>query len=112
MPFTHGHRVASQNYAITSQKQWAATCSVGYNDPYPQISSQKGVTSTVFAACAALLFVGFFALAKYVKRSRAKKQYIHLADDEVSPRFDSCPSGYGPHDSSDHAGPRRHSAHD
>ncbi|KAG9312255.1 histidine phosphatase superfamily [Chiua virens] len=74
-----------ENYAITSTKQWAATCSVGYHDPYPfaQIGSQQGATSTVFAACAAILFVGAFALAKYIKRSRAKKQYIQLPDDEA-----------------------------
>ncbi|KAH0829032.1 histidine phosphatase superfamily [Lanmaoa asiatica] len=72
-----------ENYAITSQKQWAAACSVGYHDPYLHIGSQQGATSTVFAACAAILFVGVFALAKYIKRSRAKKQYIHLGDDEL-----------------------------
>lgn len=72
-----------ENYAITSQKQWAATCSVGYHDPYLHIGSQQGANSTVFAACAAILFVGIFALAKYIKRSRARKQYIHLADDEA-----------------------------
>jgi lysosomal acid phosphatase len=72
-----------ENYAITSQKQWAAACSVGYNDPYLHIGSQQGASSTVFAACAAILFVGIFALAKYIKRSRARKQYIHLADDEA-----------------------------
>jgi lysosomal acid phosphatase len=84
--FIHLHCLAPQNYAITSQKQWAAACSVGYNDPYLHIGSQQGASSTVFAACAAILFVGIFALAKYIKRSRARKQYIHLADDEVSSR--------------------------
>lgn len=74
-----------ENYAITSQKQWAAACSVGYHDPYPylHIGSKQGASSTVFAACAAILFVGVFAIAKYTKRFRAKKQYIHLADDEA-----------------------------
>ncbi|KAG6382080.1 hypothetical protein JVT61DRAFT_718 [Boletus reticuloceps] len=93
-PFTHWH-FAPQNYAITSQKQWAAACSVGYHDPYLHIGSQQGASSTVFAACAAILFVGVFALAKYIKRSRAKKQYIHLADDEVSLGFDHENYNYG-----------------
>ncbi|KAF8132042.1 histidine phosphatase superfamily [Boletus edulis] len=84
-----------ENYAITSQKQWAAACSVGYHDPYLHIGSQQGASSTVFAACAAILFVGVFALAKYIKRSRAKKQYIHLADDEVSLGFDHENYNYG-----------------
>ncbi|KAG8220466.1 histidine phosphatase superfamily [Butyriboletus roseoflavus] len=84
-----------ENYAITSQKQWAATCSNGYHDPYLHIGSEKGASSTVFAACAAILFVGVFALAKYIKRSRAKKQYIRLGDDEVSPRFDHEDYSYG-----------------
>ncbi|KAN0081472.1 Histidine phosphatase superfamily [Tylopilus felleus] len=72
-----------ENYAITSHKQWTATCSVGYHDPYLHIGSQQGASSTVFAACAAILFVGIFALAKYFKRSCGKKQCIHLADDEA-----------------------------
>ena len=84
-----------QNYAISSQKQWAAACSVGYHDPYLHIGSQQGASSTVFAACAAILFVGVFALAKYIKRSRAKKQYIHLGDDEVSSRFGHATFNYG-----------------
>ncbi|KIJ11886.1 hypothetical protein PAXINDRAFT_171517 [Paxillus involutus ATCC 200175] len=85
-----------ENYAITSQKQWASACSVGYHDPYLHIGSQNGATSTVFAACAAILFVGVFALAKYFKRSRAaKKQYIHLADDEVSVRLGPEGQNYG-----------------
>jgi len=97
IPALHSSTSAPQNYAITSQKQWAAACSVGYHDPYPylHIGSKQGASSTAFAACAAILFVGVFALAKYTKRFRAKKQYIHLADDEVSSCFDHENYNYG-----------------
>lgn len=101
-----------QNYAISSQKQWAAACSVGYHEPYPylQINSQKGATSTVFAACAAILFVGVFALARYIKRSRAKKQYIRLDDDEVSPCLVTTWFGIMTDIRTTHTGPRRRPA--
>ncbi|KAF8554823.1 phosphoglycerate mutase-like protein [Imleria badia] len=85
----------TENYAITSQKQWSAACGIGFNDEYLHIGSQQGASSTVFAACAAILFVGVFALAKYIKRSRSKKQYIHLDDDEVSSRFGHANFNYG-----------------
>lgn len=74
----------AENYAISSYKQWAATCQDGLQDDYLHIGSQNGATTTVMAACAAVLFVGMFALAKFIKRSRAKK-YVRLPDDEVSP---------------------------
>ncbi|KAH7883447.1 histidine phosphatase superfamily [Phlebopus sp. FC_14] len=74
-----------ENYAITSQKQWAAACGIGFNNDYLRIDSHSGATSTIFAACAAVFLVGMFALAKFVKRSRAQKQnYVRLPDDEVS----------------------------
>lgn len=72
-----------QNYAITSYKQWAATCQDSLQNEYLHIGSENGMTSTVMAACSAALFVGIIALAKFVKRSRAKK-YVRLPDDEVS----------------------------
>lgn len=72
----------AENYAISSYKQWAATCQDGLQDDYLHIGSQNGATTTVMAACAAVLFVGMFALAKFIKRSRAKK-YVRLPDDET-----------------------------
>ncbi|KAI6100614.1 histidine phosphatase superfamily [Pisolithus sp. B1] len=74
----------AENYAISSYKQWAATCEDGLQDDYLHIGSQNGATTTIMAACAAVLFVGMFALGKFIKRSRAKK-YVRLPDDEVSP---------------------------
>jgi len=52
------------------------------------------MTSTVMAACSAVLFVGIIALAKLVKRSRAKK-YVRLPDDEVSRGPCNHPASYG-----------------
>ncbi|KAH7908267.1 histidine phosphatase superfamily [Hygrophoropsis aurantiaca] len=73
-----------ENYAITSQKQWAATCH-GNSDEEFLIGSAAAKTS-ITAAIAAVFLLGMFVLSKFVKRSRAKAQQsrIRLADDEVS----------------------------
>ncbi|KAG2067910.1 hypothetical protein BDR04DRAFT_1158542, partial [Suillus decipiens] len=75
-----------ENYAITSQKQWAAACSSGLQDEWLHIGSQNAVSSTVFAILAAVFLLGMFFLSKFVKSARAKAQNtrIRLADDEVS----------------------------
>ncbi|KAG1804117.1 histidine phosphatase superfamily [Suillus subaureus] len=75
-----------ENYAITSQKQWAAACSSGLDDDWLHIGSQDAISSTVFAILAAVFLLGMFVLSKFVKSARAKAQNtrIRLADDEVS----------------------------
>lgn len=75
-----------QNYAITSQKQWAAACSAGLDDNWLHIGTQNAISSTVFAILAAVFLLGMFILSKFVKSARAKAQNarIRLADDEVS----------------------------
>ncbi|KAH7929552.1 phosphoglycerate mutase-like protein [Leucogyrophana mollusca] len=73
-----------ENYAITSQKQWAAACNGGGDDEYLGIGAAAAKTSLT-AAFAAVFLLGMFVLSKFVKRSRAKNQSrIRLADDEVS----------------------------
>lgn len=73
-----------ENYAITSQKQWAAACSSGLDDDWLHIGSQDAISSTVFAILAAVFLLGMFVLSKFVKSARAKAQNtrIRLADDE------------------------------
>ncbi|KAG2362447.1 histidine phosphatase superfamily [Suillus spraguei] len=73
-----------ENYAITSQKQWAAACSSGLQDEWLHIGSQNAVSSTVFAILAAVFLLGMFFLSKFVKSAHAKAQNtrIRLADDE------------------------------
>ncbi|KAG1851468.1 histidine phosphatase superfamily [Suillus subalutaceus] len=75
-----------ENYAITSQKQWAAACSSGLDDDFFHIGSQNAISSTVFAILAAIFLLGMFVLSKFVKSARAKAQStrIRLADDEVT----------------------------
>ncbi|KAG2746726.1 phosphoglycerate mutase-like protein [Suillus brevipes Sb2] len=75
-----------ENYAITSQKQWAAACSAGLDDQWLHIGTQNAISSTVFAILAAVFLLGMFILSKFVKSARAKAQNarIRLADDEVS----------------------------
>ncbi|KAG1826535.1 histidine phosphatase superfamily [Suillus variegatus] len=75
-----------RNYAITSQKQWAAACTSGLQDDLFHIGSQNATSSTVFAILAAVFLLGMFILSKFVKNARAKAQStrIRLADDEVS----------------------------
>ncbi|KAG0699474.1 histidine phosphatase superfamily [Suillus ampliporus] len=75
-----------ENYAITSQKQWAAACSSGLEDDWLHIGSQDAISSTVFSILAAVFLLGMFILSKFVKSARAKvqKSRIRLADDEVS----------------------------
>lgn len=73
-----------ENYAITSQKQWAAACSSGLDDKWLHIGSQNAISSTIFAILAAVFLLGMFILSKFVKNARAKAQNarIRLADDE------------------------------
>ncbi|KAG2362446.1 histidine phosphatase superfamily [Suillus spraguei] len=73
-----------ENYAISSQKQWAAACNSGLQDEWLHIGSQNAVSSTVFAILTAVFLLGMFFLSKFVKSARAKAQNtrIHLADDE------------------------------
>jgi lysosomal acid phosphatase len=80
------HHCPSQNYAITSQKQWAAVCSAGLGDDWAHIGSQNAISSTIFAVLAAIFLLGMFILSKFIKSSRAKahSSRIRLADDEVS----------------------------
>ncbi|KAG1853114.1 histidine phosphatase superfamily [Suillus subluteus] len=62
-----------ENYAITSQKQWAAACSSGLDDDYFHIGSQNVISST------------FWLLSSSSStRAKAQNTRIHLADDEVS----------------------------
>lgn len=58
-----------ENYAITSQKQWNAAC----NLPYDAYTIHNNTSTTVLAAFAALFFVGVVALAKFVRKSRTRK---------------------------------------
>ncbi|KAG1812265.1 histidine phosphatase superfamily [Suillus variegatus] len=75
-----------ENYAITSQKQWAAACSAGFEDEWLHIGTKNAISSTVFAVLAAVFLLGMFVLSKFIKSARARAQNtrIRLADDEVS----------------------------
>ncbi|KAG2361210.1 histidine phosphatase superfamily [Suillus spraguei] len=70
-----------ENYAIISQKQWAAA---GLQDEWLHIGSQNAVSSTVFAILATVFPLGIFFLSKFVKSARAKAQNTRtrLGDDE------------------------------
>jgi hypothetical protein len=71
-----------ENYAISSQKQWAAVCSSSLDED--SIGSQNAISSTVFAVLAVVFLFGMFILSKFIKSARAKAQSarIRLADDE------------------------------
>lgn len=73
-----------ENYAIGSQKQWAAVCSSGFGEDWAHIGSQNAISSTIFAVLAAVFLLGMFILSKFIKSSRAKARNsrIRLADDE------------------------------
>ncbi|KAG1898934.1 histidine phosphatase superfamily [Suillus fuscotomentosus] len=75
-----------ENYAITSQKQWAAACSAGFEDEWLHIGTKNAISSTIFAVLAAVFLLGMFILSKFIKsaRTRAQNTRIRLADDEVS----------------------------
>ncbi|KAG2362444.1 histidine phosphatase superfamily [Suillus spraguei] len=87
-----------ENYAISSQKQWAAACSSGLEDEWFHIGPKNAVSSTVFAILAAIFLLGMFFLSKFVKSARAKAQNtrIHLADDEVSQSESHLPQSQYP----------------
>jgi len=73
-----------ENYAITSQRQWAAVCNSESADDFMGTSSY-GARTALAGVLAAVLLLGAFVINKFVKRSRRAKTQIRLQGDENAP---------------------------